>query len=624
MRSSLSLFLTRHLKPVLLFVFFSPLLLLFLIHLTQVSQSFNFHDLIPHFGHKDYCEISKLNKNSTDDAICRFFREDCDSWLFSLSRLYFCPNSMVDNELLKRAIINLGIIISLFFIFISFGVVTSNHLYPNLESFSKLLHISKKLSGLILLAIGNATPDLSSLFNALSSDSSALALGELIGSCNFILGFIIGSMGIFKPFKVNKYEFIKDFCVLSFLTVISLYFLYDQNLSKSECLVLLMLYLGYIMNSIRTNNDQLKEIEDSLSTQVSSTAELAAPPIIAITDEEYGIIPDHIPTYGSVSPDISSTNTSELTLFNRYKYSRLERALSNMDVVSIPYLLSEDNLYEENIDDELSLEVNWTIIFKYMSDPKFIKFPVLWKIPVLFPFNLIIPVYPVYLLEDDDRYILYEELRKYKVWLFHIQTIITPLIFCAFYQVSEFPILILIISITFVTISFLFLRKFLFFIIPLTGFITAVLTISLLSSVLIMLLKNLGVILRISESLLGLTILSLGNSIGDLISNLTLNQLGLSIIGINACFGSVLLYFGVGIGLNGLLIMIFNTKSLKHIKLDIDSSFRISGIGLVIILGFYLIAIPLNGYYIDKKIGITTVLIWGIIFISDIYMELNF
>src|SRR5690606_32865052 len=58
------------------------------------------------------------------------------------------------------------------------------------------------------------------------------------------------------------------------------------------------------------------------------------------------------------------------------------------------------------------------------------------------------------------------------------------------------------------------------------GFVVSISWISFLATEVVAVLKTFGVILSISDSLLGLTVFAVGNSLGDLIADITVARLG--------------------------------------------------------------------------------------------------
>ena len=69
------------------------------------------------------------------------------------------------------------------------------------------------------------------------------------------------------------------------------------------------------------------------------------------------------------------------------------------------------------------------------------------------------------------------------------------------------------------------------------GFAVAISWISTIADEVVGVLKTLGVVLNISDAILGLTIFAVGNSIGDLVADITVARLGYPVMALSACFG---------------------------------------------------------------------------------------
>lgn len=69
------------------------------------------------------------------------------------------------------------------------------------------------------------------------------------------------------------------------------------------------------------------------------------------------------------------------------------------------------------------------------------------------------------------------------------------------------------------------------------SFIGSILVITMVASEIVALLETFGIVMTLSHSMLGMTALAWGNSIGDLIANVTLARNGHHQMGFSACFG---------------------------------------------------------------------------------------
>jgi len=81
------------------------------------------------------------------------------------------------------------------------------------------------------------------------------------------------------------------------------------------------------------------------------------------------------------------------------------------------------------------------------------------------------------------------------------------------------------------------------------GFIIAATWIDQIAGALVSLLNFIGIIFRIPGTIIGLTILAWGNSMGDLSANLTMARKGLANMAMTACFAGPVFNILVGLGM---------------------------------------------------------------------------
>ncbi|KAJ5747252.1 uncharacterized protein N7511_008948 [Penicillium nucicola] len=165
----------------------------------------------------------------------------------------------------------------------------------------------------------------------------------------------------------------------------------------------------------------------------------------------------------------------------------------------------------------------------------------------------------------------------------------------------------------------------------LLGFLVAISWIATIATEVVALLKTIGVILNISDSLLGLTIFAVGNSLGDLVADITVAKLGYPVMALSACFGGPMLNILLGIGLGG-LYMTINSGNGRHdetvgsVKVPYDIAISkvlvISAASLLVILVALLIVVPLNKWKMDRKIGWGLVVFWCVSTLGNVIVEL--
>ena len=165
----------------------------------------------------------------------------------------------------------------------------------------------------------------------------------------------------------------------------------------------------------------------------------------------------------------------------------------------------------------------------------------------------------------------------------------------------------------------------------LLGFLVAISWIATIATEVVSLLKTIGVILDISDSLLGLTVFAVGNSLGDLVADITVARLGYPVMALSACFGGPMLNILLGIGLGGLYMTLNGGHPPRHdeivpdrapYEIAISKVLVISGATLLVVLVGLLIVVPLNGWRMDRKIGWGLVAVWCVSTLGNVIAEI--
>jgi solute carrier family 24 (sodium/potassium/calcium exchanger), member 6 len=166
------------------------------------------------------------------------------------------------------------------------------------------------------------------------------------------------------------------------------------------------------------------------------------------------------------------------------------------------------------------------------------------------------------------------------------------------------------------------------------GFVVSVSWISTIANEVVGVLKALGVILGISDAILGLTIFAVGNSLGDLVADITVARLGFPVMALSACFGGPMLNILLGIGISGLYMTVTDghhkhakhpQKPLKYKPYDVEVSATliVSGVTLLITLVGLLIAVPLNKWIMSRRIGWGLIILWSVSTVINLIVEIT-
>ncbi|KNG49276.1 sodium/calcium exchanger protein-like protein [Stemphylium lycopersici] len=164
------------------------------------------------------------------------------------------------------------------------------------------------------------------------------------------------------------------------------------------------------------------------------------------------------------------------------------------------------------------------------------------------------------------------------------------------------------------------------------GFAVAIAWISTIANEVVGVLRTLGVILNMSDAILGLTIFAVGNSLGDLVADITVARLGFPIMALSACFGGPMLNILLGIGLSGCYMIISKGEhrhekhpdQMVHFKpyhIAVSTTLVISGATLLFTLAGLLVAVPIRKWKMDKVIGWGLVAMWSLSTVVNVLVE---
>lgn len=169
-------------------------------------------------------------------------------------------------------------------------------------------------------------------------------------------------------------------------------------------------------------------------------------------------------------------------------------------------------------------------------------------------------------------------------------------------------------------------------ILSLAGFVVSIAWISAIASQVVGALKALAVIWNMSHAIMGLTIFAMGNSMGDLVADITVARLGYPVMALSACFGGPMLNILLGVGLSGSWIMLTQAEKHQHrhpkkglkfksYHIEVSKTLVVSGITLLITLVGLLIAVPLNKWVLSRKIGLALIALWVISTAFNVVIE---
>ena len=171
------------------------------------------------------------------------------------------------------------------------------------------------------------------------------------------------------------------------------------------------------------------------------------------------------------------------------------------------------------------------------------------------------------------------------------------------------------------------------FLLCFVGFVVSIAWISTIANEVVGVIKTIGVVLDMSDAILGLTVFAVGNSLGDLVANITVARLGFPVMALSACFGGPMLNILLGIGLSGLYLTVRGAKErqdkhpdrkmeLRPYHIHINSTLLISGVTLLVTLVTLLIAVPARRWRMDRWIGWGLATLWVVSTAVNVVLEI--
>ncbi|KAF4614222.1 hypothetical protein D9613_007752 [Agrocybe pediades] len=149
------------------------------------------------------------------------------------------------------------------------------------------------------------------------------------------------------------------------------------------------------------------------------------------------------------------------------------------------------------------------------------------------------------------------------------------------------------------------------------GFAVSMVWIMAIADEVVSVLQTFGLIFGLSDAIIGLTIFAVGNSLADLVANMSVAVFA-PIMGFSACFGGPMLNILLGIGVSGSYII---QQTAQPYALHLSKTLFVSAFGLLFVLAATMVFVPLNDYYLTKRWGTLLIATYLVIMIVNIIVE---
>ncbi|KAI3372880.1 hypothetical protein L3Q82_023333 [Scortum barcoo] len=512
------------------------------------------------------CDCDMVMNLSAADR-CAFVKNttDCDmeDGFINYLRVAFCllPPNLTPLTITLCAFIVSSQIIWLLFLFIILGLMASKLIFS-------LTGVCAE--GVTFLALGNGAPDIFSAIAAFSHPHTAgLAVGALFGAGIFVTTVVAGSVALVKPFVVASRPFLRDVSFYMVAVFWTFVMLYRGTTTLRETLGYLGLYVVYVLtviisayiynrqkysnNSNGRNNVHIPEFHSSDSSD-DDTPYMTGGTIQQEYESEYRPLLPY-------SESTSQILLSSLNPVDNRKWRRKPWSWRVLKVLKAP------------------LEVLLLLCIPVVDPDKEDKN---WRRPLNCLHLITAPLVCV-LAFQSGIYADYMIQGQFPLWLltFLLGLFLSAIVFCT--TQNDCPP-----------------RYHPLF--ALLGFVVSAVLISTAASEVVSLLHMLGVVLSLSNTVLGLTLLAWGNSIGDCFSDITIAKQGYPRMAISACFGGIIFNMLFGVGL-GSLVQMLKTHSDVQFETEGLLTWVLAGsLGLSLALSF--VIVPLCRFHLGRPYGI--------------------
>lgn len=454
--------------------------------ISAVSSSDICAGLVDHFGYSSSCEFLKANPHCSSDGIfdyLKFYYCDCDEGAFG-------------------AIVLVVWLVALFYLL---GNTAADYFCLSLQKLSTLLKLSPTVAGVTLLPLGNGAPDVfASIASFVGSNTGEVGLNSVLGGAVFVTCVVVGIVSLCvadQRVQIDKKAFIRDIGFFLFTLMFLLLILIVGKVSVVAAVAFVSIYVFYAV--FVAANEILRKHVQRLKLD-------------AVTP----LLPLRVNIFSQGNQDDDSIQSSLLDVESEVvDGSQPSNSLPEWMWASHVAIYSNQLKFQEHErhlwgwhDDAIEIDQPW---FSFWSLCSLLEFP------LTIPRRLTIP-----LVEEETWS------KTYAV----SSAFFSPFLLAFIWNTqddlgSQSKIIVYIlgglVGSTLSILAYMYTRpdhpprKFMF---PwvLGGFLMSIIWFYLIANELVALLVGFGVFLKVNPSILGLTVLAWGNSMGDLVSNIAL------------------------------------------------------------------------------------------------------
>uniref|UniRef100_A0A2N9IAT6 Sodium/calcium exchanger membrane region domain-containing protein n=1 Tax=Fagus sylvatica TaxID=28930 RepID=A0A2N9IAT6_FAGSY len=550
-----------------------------------VGSSSQCSGLLKHSGYASQCEYLKAHLECSLDGF------------FDYLRFFYCDCQ--DFSVLGYVVMGVWIAM-LFYLSVS---TAADYFCGSLEQLSSLLMLPPTVAGVVLLPLGNGAPDVfSSIAAFVGTDAGDVGLNSVLGGAVFVTCIVVGTISLCvakKRIQIDQRCFIRDMCFFLVTLLSLLLILIIGKVSVWGAIAFVLIYVVYVF--FIAANEILRKRAWRLKLDVTT-------PLLPVEGSTFsqGREAD-VPIHSSVL-DIETENDPmhPHNLLPQLKCASNGAVYSNKTMLSIG---SDNERPPWGWNDE-RMERNGSFSCKLFCS----KLVLLIEVPLTVPRRLTIP------LVKDEKWS-----KVYAVSSATLAPILLAFLWNSQDNLGSASRIIsycigCVVGCTLGTLAYWYTvpdhppQKFLILWV-LGGFVMSIVWFYMIANELVSLLVAFGLILGINTSILGVTVLAWGNSMGDLMSDvvLAINAEDGVQIALSGCYAGPMFNILIGLGFS-LLYAAWSKRPGSYIIPQDISLFYTMGF-LVLGLIWALVVLPLCDMRPSRTLGVGLIILY-LIFLS--------